>query len=43
MNNVERGKATILINGNGTDTVGSKSVRFSIVKMRMKDLQQMIF
>ena len=35
INNVNKGTATILVSGNGTDTMGSKSAKFSITKMRM--------
>ncbi|MCR5331802.1 MAG: hypothetical protein K6E62_11555 [Lachnospiraceae bacterium] len=35
INNVNKGSAVILVNGNGTETVGSKNVKFSITNMRM--------
>ncbi|MCR5304648.1 MAG: hypothetical protein K6E33_08815 [Lachnospiraceae bacterium] len=31
INNVQKGKAVILVNGNGTETAGSKTAKFSIV------------
>ena len=37
VNNVNKGKATIVINGNGTDYVGSKTVTFSITTKNLKD------
>lgn len=42
INNVNKGKAVILINGNGDDTVGSKTVKFSITTMKMS-LFKLIF
>jgi hypothetical protein len=42
INNVMKGKATILVTGNGTDAVGSRTAKFSIKTMRM-DLFKLIF
>ena len=42
INNVMKGKATILITGNGTDAVGSKTAKFIITTMRM-NLFKVIF
>ena len=38
-NNVCRGKATIVINGNGVETIGSKTVTFNIVAKNIKNLE----
>lgn len=35
INNVNKGSAVILVNGNGTETAGSKNVKFSIINMNM--------
>lgn len=35
-NNVGTGKATIVLTGNGTDTVGSKTATFKIVSKKIK-------
>ena len=42
INNVMKGKATILITGDGTDAVGSKTASFTITNMRM-NLFKLIF
>ena len=36
INNVFKGKATILITGNGEDTIGSRTASFSIGTMRFE-------
>ena len=40
-NNVNKGKATVIINGNGTDTVGNKTTSFKIVPENMKNLKNL--
>ncbi|MBQ9438132.1 MAG: hypothetical protein IJU50_07340, partial [Lachnospiraceae bacterium] len=35
INNVGKGKATVLVTGNGTDAAGSKAAKFSITTMSM--------
>ena len=40
--NINKGKATILITGDGTDAVGSKTAKFNITNMRM-NLFKLIF
>ncbi len=42
INNVMKGKATILITGDGTDAVGSRTANFTITNMRM-NLFKLIF
>lgn len=39
LNNVEKGKATIVVTGNGTDTVGSKTVTFTIAAKSLKNMK----
>ena len=42
INNVLKGKATILITGNGEETIGSRTAKFTITNMRM-NLFKLIF
>ncbi|WP_272798246.1 MBG domain-containing protein [Butyrivibrio sp. DSM 10294] len=42
INNINKGNATIMVTGNGTETIGSKTVRFRITTMRM-NLFKVIF
>jgi hypothetical protein len=42
VNNVRRGTASIVVNGNGTETLGSKKANFNIVKSAMKDAKGIV-